>query len=207
MEYKCSVCLGTLFAVNTDVSVTQCGHMYHNTCLENLVQNNTKFPNCRTEIRNAVYKVYPDVYDELVYNGISNETKHFLEEIYSHEKEKRITLLNIIKRLDKENTNLKEINKTNQDNLKTCKLFIKGFEKDKRDWQERNQALQTENSTLIAELEKLNINTEFKIIPEELFYSCNDSCTNVEAILCKGLFNLCYFIFLMFLNNFIHLNF
>ena len=98
MEYKCSICLDALFSVNTDVSVIQCGHLFHKTCLENLMQNNTECPNCKTGITYTVEKIYPDVNDELVYNGSSNKTETFLDELFDLEKEKKTSMLKTIKK-------------------------------------------------------------------------------------------------------------
>ena len=191
MEYKCSICLGTLFSVNTDVSVIQCGHMYHKTCLEGSMQ--TECPNCKTGITNTVEKVYPDVYDELVYNGSSNETETFLEEIDDCKKEKRAIMLNIIKRLDKENAHLKETNKSNQKNIETCKVFIKSFQKDNKDWETNCRRLQSENINLIAEIKKLTINTELNVVSEELHLKQINKISSsgigscIESIFSKGL--------------------
>ena len=107
-------------------------------------------------------------------------------------------MLKTIKKLDKENKSLKEKNKTNRENLETCKAFIKGFQGDKNHCQQKTQQLQTENSTLIDDLEKLTHKTELNIVLEELHVeqrkqiektSCNDI---IETILSKGLLNLLF---------------
>ena len=156
MEFKCSICIDTLFSVNSDVSVTPCGHLFHKTCLEGSMQNNLLCPNCKTEIRTGlVKKIHPDVFDELVYSDCSIETESFLEEVYKYEKEKRISMLKIIKKLDKENTSLKKTNKRNQQTLKTSRLFLKGFQTDKKKWQENIQKLKLENISLLAKKKKI----------------------------------------------------
>ena len=95
MDFKCSVCIDTLFSVNSDVSVTPCGHLFHKTCLEGSMENNQLCPNCKTDIATGIVKkIHFDVFDELVCNDCSNETENFLEEIYDYEKERRITMLN-----------------------------------------------------------------------------------------------------------------
>ena len=161
MECMCSICLDSLFSVNTDVSVTPCGHLYHKSCLEGWMQNNLQCPNCKTEIRTGlVKKIHPDVFDELVYSDCSIETANFLEEVYMYEKEKRMSMLNIVKKLDKENTSLRKTNKTNQAILKTSKLFFKEFQTDNKKWQENIQKLKLENITLLAEIKNLNNDKE-----------------------------------------------
>ena len=125
-------------------------------------------------------------------------------------KRKKQVCLKQLKKLDKEKKSLKETNKTNQENLETCKAFIKGFQGDKNHCQQKTQQLQTENSTLIDDLEKLTHKTELNIVLEELPVeqrkqiektSCSDI---IETILSKGLLNLLFYV-LNLLNIFIHL--
>ena len=157
MEFKCSVCLDALFSVNSDVCVTPCGHLFHKDCIEGAMQNNLQCPNCNTGIAaDMVNKIYPDVFDELACNDCSVETKILLEVIYDYDKEKRKTMLKILKKLDKENASLKEKNKTERENYSTCKTFLKIFQKDKTDLQEKNQNLKLKNINVHAEIGKQN---------------------------------------------------
>ena len=122
MEFKCSICLDSLFSVNTDASVTPCGHLFHKTCLEGSMQNNQLCPNCKTAIGTGIVKkIHPDVFDELVCSDCSNETENFLEEIHDYEKARRTTLLEMIKKLDKQNTSLTK--KKNQESFETCYYY------------------------------------------------------------------------------------
>ena len=194
MEIKCSICLDTLFSVNTDVCATPCGHLFHKVCIERAMQNNLQCPNCNREIReDEVNKLHPDVFDELACNDCSIETKTILEEIYDYAKEKRITMLNIIKKLDKENASRKEINKTYQENYNTCKTFLKIFQKYEKDWQEKIQKLNLKNKTLNAETGKLNDEVDLNNKSENSLVECGkqieknvcgdtgiEGCTNIE---------------------------
>ena len=97
MECMCSICLDSLFSVNTDVSITPCGHLYHKSCIENSMQNNLLCPNCKTEFRaDTVSKIHSDVFDELVFSDCSVETNNFLAKVFDYQKEKRLTMLKII---------------------------------------------------------------------------------------------------------------
>ena len=133
MEFMCSICIDSLYTVNTDVSVTPCGHLFHKTCLESWMQNKRQCPNCKNAIRknskkwqeDMVKKIHPSVFDDLVCSDCSIETENFLEEVFRLEQEKRISMLSIIKKLDKENTSLKKTNERNQETLITSKLFFK----------------------------------------------------------------------------------
>ena len=58
MEFKCSICIDTLFSVNTDVCVTPCGHLFHKVCMDCAMQNNMQCPNCNTGIAEDVVKKY-----------------------------------------------------------------------------------------------------------------------------------------------------
>ena len=201
MEFKCSICLDTLFSVNTDVCVTQCGHLFHKVCIEGAMQNNLQCPNCNTGIsEDMVNKIHPDVFDELACNDCSIETKNLLEEIYNNDKEKRKTMLKIVKKLDKENASLKETNNTNQENYNTCKTFLKTFQNVNKDLQEKIQKLKFRNTMLLAEIGKLNdgvVNNESEISNVEIEKQieknvCGDigveCCTDIENLDKKGLF-------------------
>ena len=124
MENKCSICLDRLFLVNTDVSVPPCGHLFHKHCIGNSMKNNLQCSKCKAVIeRGITTKIHPDVFDELVYSDCSIETNNFLGEIYDQEKEKRIYMLDRVRKLDKENVSLKETYKNNKENRDACKLF------------------------------------------------------------------------------------
>ena len=160
MEFKCSICLDKLFSANTDVSVPQCGHMYHKDCLESYMKIKKKCPSCRSEITSIVKTVYPDVYNELSYSSFSNEAKDILEEIFDYQKEKRIIMIDLIKKLDQENTSLKETNKSYKENLKIANVFLKSFEKENKDLQEKSEELKLSNNTLLADLRKFGEDKE-----------------------------------------------
>ena len=211
MECMCSICLDSLFSVNTDVSVTQCGHMYHKTCLENWMNTSPTCPNCKAGITYRVQRIYPNVFADLVYNGTSDDTETFLGEIYDCEKQKRTAMLKLIKRLDKidkENKDLTQTNKRHLRNLETCKVFIKCFQKERKEWKEKSRNLRAENSVLIAELKTLNTDLELNIVLEESHlkhgkqiknFSVDNSSYNIEEMLSKGLLSYFCFYFLIVL--------
>ena len=204
MEYKCSKCLDSLFSVNTDVSVTKCGHLYHKTCLKGWNQTNRNCPKCKTITTNTVEKIHPDVFDELVYTSPSNETETFLENILNYEKERKVVLLKIFKSLDEENTNLKATNKTYKDNIGSCNAFLEIFQQHQKEWQQKSQKLQLINNKLLNEIRKLNnekeINdeSEAKVCEkaatecgnEIKTHNCEDSSSNIETLHNKSLLSL-----------------
>ena len=168
------------------------------------MQNNLKCPNCKTEfIADMVKKIHPDVFDDLVYSDCSVETNNFLAKVFDFQKDKRIIMLNIIKKLDKENTSLKKTNKSNQEHLQTCKLFLRSFEKERKDCEVKSKKIELENNTLLAELRKLNDNEEEGNVSEDSQLehgnnieksSSNDSDSNMESSVNEGLLSfLLYF--------------
>ena len=154
MEFICSVCLDNLFSENNNVSVTQCGHMYHKDCLENSMKTNKKCPNCQTRITRIVKKIFPDGYDELSYNSCTSETKEFLEDIFDNQREQKTKMIEIIKKLDKDNASLKETNRSYKENLKTSKVFLSSFEKEVKNFLDKNKELELRNNDLTDEKRK-----------------------------------------------------
>ena len=193
MEYMCSICLDSLFSVNTDVSVTQCGHLFHKTCLEGSLKRNRKCPNCKCKIKSIIKQIYPDVFDILVYNSCSNETFEFFQKVSDLEKERKIVLLKVIKKLDKENRNLKETNKKYKTNLAISKAFLETFQKDRKEWQEKSVKLELENNNLLNEIRKLNNENVVNNVLEEPLggnkkkHTCEDSISDLETLFSKGL--------------------
>ena len=193
MEFKCSICLDSLFSVNTDVSVTQCGHLFHKTCLEGSLKRNQKCPNCKCKIKSIIKQIYPDVFDILVYNSCSNETFEFFQKVSDLEKERKIVLLKVIKKLDKENRNLKETNKNYKTNLAISKAFLETFQNDRKEWQEKSVKLELENNNLLNEIRKLNKENVVNNVLEEPLggnkkkHTCEDSISDLETLFSKGL--------------------
>ena len=202
MELQCSICLDKLFSANTDVSVPQCGHMYHKDCLEGSMKIRKKCPNCRSEITSIVKTVYPDVDSELNYSGFSNEAKNILEEIVDYQKEKRITIIDLIKKFDQENKSLKETNKSYQENLKTANVFLKCFEKENKNLQEKSEELTFSNKFLLAYIKKFCDDKENVTVCENMSIDsekvenkiCKNNCLSTTTSNSEGLFRLNNFI-------------
>ena len=116
-------------------------------------------------------------------------------------------MLNLIKKIDKENTSLKKTNKSNQEHLQTCKLFLKSFEKERKDCEVKSKKLEIENNTLLAELKQLNYNEQVGDVSEDSqlehgnnigkSYS-NGSGSNIESTVNEGLLSFCLLYFYLF---------
>ena len=193
MEYKCSICLDKLFTADTDVSVTPCGHAFHGNCISRVVHNNPECPKCRREISGEELKeIYFDVFGELDHSDCSPATVDFLEQIKEREREKKIDVLNSVKTLDKESKILKEAYKENRERYETCKLFLRSFQKDRKNWREKNRKLKLVNNSLYAEIRKLYNEKEEKESHDEspkadkIDKMSEDIINNIDKMINKG---------------------
>ena len=120
----------------------------------------------------------------------------FFEKIVEHEADKRTTMLKIIKWLDKENISLKETYKNYRKSYSSCKVFLRGFQKEIKNLHEKINKLKLTKKGLIAEIRRLfnekeeNIEEEKSKVNENEIdvNTCVDAIINIEAIVSKGLF-------------------
>ena len=199
MEYQCSICLDRLFTADKEVSFTPCGHSYHKDCISDATKGDNKnCPICREILQEGeINKIHFDVFEELNYSDCSKETLSFFDKIVEYEADKRMTMVKIIKKLDKENISLKETYKYNCKSYRSCKVFLKGFQKEIKNLNEAVRELELTKDGLIAEIRRL-FNEKKEIIEEEKseindndVNTCEDAINNIEAIISKGLF-ICY---------------
>ena len=198
MEYQCSICLDRLFTADKEVSVTPCGHSFHKDCISDATKgDDKKCPICREILlEDGINKIHFNVFEELNYSDCSKETLNFFEKIVEHEADKRITMLKIIKRLDKENISLKDTYKNNCKSYSLCKVFLSGFQKEIKNLHEKIIELKLTKYGLIAELRRLFKEKEDFIEEEKLevneneidVNTCEDAFDNIEAVISKGLF-------------------
>ena len=192
MEYKCSICLDTLFTADADVSVTPCRHAFHLSCIQQAMSIRPECPNCKCKITAGVLgKIHFDVFNELDHGDCSPATVDVLEEIKECEREKKISLLESVKALDKENKSLKGAYKENVEWYKTCKLFLRSFQKDRKLWQEKNQKLKLDKNYSYAKkrndfLEKDSFDEPFDEVENDK--NCEDIINKIDKMISKGLF-------------------
>ena len=77
-------------------------------------------------------------------------------------------MINLIKKLDQENTSLKETNTSYQKNFKTANVFLKNFEIENIDLQEKSEELTLSNNTLQADLRKFGEDKENVTVCENM---------------------------------------
>ena len=79
MSVTCSICCESIDFSNEEISVLNCGHLFHQKCVQQWLDTSSTCPDCRRKVgkRGFVRKIYPKVnsVDEISYNGVSNETK------------------------------------------------------------------------------------------------------------------------------------
>ena len=83
MSVTCVSCQEDIDFCTEEISVLNCGHLYHNGCLQQWLNTNSTCPECRSAVtRNSfVRKLYPSKKEdaESVYRGTSDETKSILK--------------------------------------------------------------------------------------------------------------------------------
>ena len=200
MEYECSICLDRLLKVDTEVHVTPCGHTFHGDCISNAIKSVSKTcPICREELQEEeIVKVHFDVIKELDYSDCSNDTLSFFDKVVEYEADKRMAMVKIIKKLDKENTRLKETYKTNCKGYSLCKVLLRGFHKEIENLHEKISKLNLTKGglkrkrRLFNEKEATFEEQKLEVKENEIdVNTCEDAINNIEAVISKGLF-ICY---------------
>ena len=175
MDQVCSICLAKLNLAKDDISVTQCGHLFHQNCIEGAIRLKNECPICNTNINDdIVKKLYVDVDEGLVYNGSFPETEKVLEEAEEHENKIKKSWLNRIKKLENDKSELKTKNMSAQKQLNLAKTFLKVNQKKIEALEKRCKKLETEKNTLQVDLDKmkqglLSVENEVsKVLPRKI---------------------------------------
>ena len=156
MDQDCSICLVKLNLAKDDISVTPCGHLFHQGCIEEAIWLKNECPICKTNINDdIVKKLYVDVDEELVYNGCFPETEKVLEETEKYESKIKKNWLNRIKKLEKENSELKTTNMSVQKQLDATKKLLKVYQNENETLDKRCIKLESEKNKLQVHLENM----------------------------------------------------
>ena len=115
MSVTCSICHEDINFCDEEVSVLNCGHLFHQKCLKQWLNTNSTCPECRIKVaaNNFVKKLYPSTIedeDHLCYKGSSDETKSILKIYEDSTKNLQKMFTERIVSLEKENINLAEKN-------------------------------------------------------------------------------------------------
>ena len=196
MDQNCSICLAKLNLAKDDISVTPCGHLFHQNCIEGAIRLKNECPICKTNINDdLVKKLYVEVDEGLVYNGCSSETEQILEETEEYDRKTRKMWLNRIKKLEKDNSELKNTNMSVQNQLNLAKTFLKVNQKKIEALEKRCKKLETEKNTLQVDLDKmkqglLSVENEVsKVLPRKIRKVVGENTRKK----CEGLFFTYYY--------------
>ena len=76
MSVTCSICHEDIDFIDEEVSVLNCGHLFHQRCLKRWFENKSTCPECRKSVaaNNFVQKLYPFInkYVDLDYKESSD---------------------------------------------------------------------------------------------------------------------------------------
>ena len=126
MDLKCCICLEKLEFSKNNVSVTHCGRMYHQHCLQEALQVRNSCPQCRRNIDTdkIVFTLFSSFDDKLVYSGSSTETKVMIEKVESHEKEIKMAYIKRISNLERDKEELKRTCESLEKKLAVSKSLL-----------------------------------------------------------------------------------
>ena len=121
MQVICSICLSDLKFSNQNISVSECGHIFHHDCLQDWIGIRQTCPECRCQLgeNSLVKKVYPKMSEEcaIVYNGNSSESKDLFDLLAKNSEFSQKAVCNRIVKLENEKHKL-EKEKLNIENEK-----------------------------------------------------------------------------------------
>ena len=121
MSVTCAICQEDINFCAEEISVLNCGHLYHNRCLQQWLSTNSTCPECRSAVtrNNFVRKLYPSKKEdaESVYRGTSEETKSILKVFEESTKNLQRMFTERILNLENKNLELEEMLKKSSEKL------------------------------------------------------------------------------------------
>ena len=159
MSISCSICHEHINFSEDEVSVLNCGHLFHQGCLQQWLDTRMTCPECRCKVakKNIVQKLYPSVDEEadLVYKGSSDETKSILENYDDQTKLFKKQFIKRIVSLEEQNKQLAEKNSKLQENISSAASTVKFLQEDKQIKDEKLNKLTIDNEQLKAHAKTL----------------------------------------------------
>ena len=161
MTVLCSICQEDINFCDEEVSVVNCGHLFHQKCLKRWFEYDLNVektcPECREPdaANNFVQKLYINEDSNLVYRGSSDDTKSILKVYEDSTKNVKQLFTQRIVSLEKENSAMTEELKKSSADLQKCS--------DEKD------VVEQENLRLKTELGKLKkkLSSVMKLIKDE----------------------------------------
>ena len=168
MSVTCAICHEDINFCTEEISVLNCGHLYHNGCLQQWLNTNSTCPECRSAVtrNNFVQKLYPSKKEdaESVYRGTSEETKSILKVYEESTKNLQKVFTERIVNLENKNMSLKEDLQKSLDDRQKCSNEINLAEKKILKLTDDVKKSTHENIVL-----KKRLNVVFKLIVFSLF--------------------------------------
>ena len=162
MSVTCSICHKDINLNCDEISVLNCGHLFHQRCLRQWLNTNSTCPECRISVtaNNFVQKLYPSINEDsnLVYRGSSDKTKSILKIYEDTTKNLQEMFTERIVNLEEENKQLDEKNSKLEENLDIASNNIISLQEEKLKKDEIIDQLIINNEKLKANVIKFEKN-------------------------------------------------
>ena len=162
MSVTCSICHEDIDFIDEEVSVLNCGHLFHQRCLKRWFENKSTCPECRKSVaaNNFVQKLYPSINEDtnLGYNGSFDETKSILKIYEDSTKNLQKMFTERIVSLEKLNIQLAQKNSSLEESLVIAANTIRSLQEKKINDGEKINKLRVDNEKLKAHVKKFEEN-------------------------------------------------
>ena len=159
MSVSCPICQEDIHFCDEEISVLNCGHLFHQRCLQRWLDTDLICPECRAEVtmENYVKKLFPSVNEDadLVYKGSSEETKSILGVFNENNTNFQNIFLKRITFLEGQNKDFANKNSKLEENLKITWTTMRSLQREKKDKDEKINKLIEENEKLKADKKTL----------------------------------------------------
>ena len=166
MLISCSICCGDINFVGQQISSTNCGHLFHYTCLKKWLKNNLTCPECRVKVakNSFVKKIYANTHKKkaVVYKGVSDESISIFKD-YDNQttklKERFVKRISFLESRNLQSENdlkdcLKDKNKAKQNvlRLQSDVALARRQEKHTKEFQNKSKSIQADLINFLKEI-------------------------------------------------------
>ena len=164
MSVTCSICHEDINFSCEEISVLNCGHLFHQKCLKQWLNTSSTCPECRISVaaNNFVQKLYPSIYEDadLGYKGSFDETKSILKIYEDSSKNLQKMFTERIVSLEEENIKLAEKNSKLQVSIGIASNNVRSLQEEKLKKDEIINKLMIDNEKLKARVKTFNKNEQ-----------------------------------------------
>ena len=162
MSVSCSICQEDVRFSDEEISVLNCGHLFHHKCLQRWFATDFSCPECRSEVaRNEfVKKIYPSINEDadLTYRGSSEEIKTILKVFNENNANFQKFFLKRIAFLENENKDLAKKNFKLEENLNITSNEMRSLQNVNNYKNEKINKLINDNEKLKTDIKTLQNN-------------------------------------------------